>query len=584
MRIALIGQPNCGKSTLFNQVAGYKAETGNFSGTTVNYTESKVRVAGEVVELVDLPGAYTLEALSPAEREAACYLRSNEVDVIVNVVDASRLALGLELTLELLPLNKPVILALNMMDEADRIGLHIDGLGLQNELGTPVLPLVASKGRGVKSVFLKALEAGRKGIDRSHLNGCKQACEEEAGAIVSRLTEDFADERHSQARLLVQKYVRQGERRLSMRDRLDDVLLHPIWGYAVLLFVLFLFFQAVYSLGQLIEPPLLAFFEAVTRGVLSPFGAGTLLAEILLGVLQGIAAGVAIVLPYLLPFLFGLGVLEDIGYLPRVAFLMDALMHRIGLHGKAIVPFILGYGCNVPAVMSTRTLEEPRDRYLAAALATLVPCAARLAVVFGLVAFYLGPMAAFALYLFNLLVIALTGRILSNLMPEDTPGLILEMPTYRIPTLKNVTGKAWFRVREFVVEAWPILIAGSAILAALNYFDAAVAFNWLVRPLTWSLGLPAEVGVPLIFGILRKELSLVMLGQALGTVNFDAALSMPQMVTYAAFVMFYLPCLATLSVLRRELGTRAMLSIAALTIGVAQIAAWVAWGVTEFLL
>ncbi len=569
MRIALIGQPNCGKSTLFNQVAGYKAETGNFTGTTVKYTESKVRVAGEVVEIVDLPGAYTLEALSPAEREATSYLRSNKVDVVINVVDASRLALGLELTLELLSLNKPVILALNMMDEADRLGLHIDGLGLQKELGTPVLPLVASKGRGVKGVFLKALEVGKNGLKTKDTKGTK---------------EDGAGERHGQARILAQKFVQHGVRRISRRDRLDDVLLHPLWGYVVLLFILFLFFQAVYGIGQLIEPPLLAFFDAITQGALSPFKADTLLSEIILGVMQGIAAGVAIVLPYLLPFLFGLGVLEDIGYLPRVAFLMDALMHRIGLHGKAVVPFILGYGCNVPAVMSTRTLEEPRDRYLAAALATLVPCAARLAVVFGLVAFYLGPLAAFALYLFNLLVIAVTGRILNSLMPEDTPGLILEMPTYRIPTLKNVTGKAWFRMREFVVEAWPLLIVGSAILAALNYFNAAVVFNWLVRPMTWSLGLPAEVGVPLIFGILRKELSLVMLGQALGTVNFDTALSIPQMVTYATFVMFYLPCLATLAVLKRELGTRAMLAIASLTVVVAQVAAWIAWGVTVILL
>lgn len=569
MRIALIGQPNCGKSTLFNQVAGYKAETGNFTGTTVKYTESKVRVSANVVEIVDLPGSYTLEALSPAEREAASYLRSKEVDVIINVVDASRLAPGLELTLELLLLNKPVIVALNMMDEADRLGLRIDGPGLQRELGTPVLPLVASKGRGVKGLFLKALAVGQ-GTEstistRYKMNG-------------------VSAERHIQARKLAQEYVKQGERRISRRDQLDDVLLHPVWGYAILLFILFLFFQAVYGIGQLIEPPLLMFFETITQGALSPFGSDTLVSEIILGVMQGIAAGVAIVLPYLLPFLFGLGVLEDIGYLPRVAFLMDALMHRIGLHGKAIVPFILGYGCNVPAVMSTRTLEEPRDRYLAAALATLVPCAARLAVVFGLVAFYLGPLAAFALYLFNLLVIAITGRILSNMMPEDTPGLILEMPTYRIPTLKNVFGKAWFRVREFVVEAWPILIAGSAVLAILNFYNAAIVFNWVVRPLTWSLGLPSEVGVPLIFGILRKELSLVMLGQALETVNFDTALSVPQMVTYATFVMFYIPCLATLAVLRRELGTRAMLVITLLTVVVAQFAAWIAWGVTAIFL
>jgi ferrous iron transport protein B len=224
--------------------------------------------------------------------------------------------------------------------------------------------------------------------------------------------------------------------------------------------------------------------------------------------------------------------------------------------------------------MSTRTLEEPRDRYLAAALATLVPCAARLAVVFGLVAFYLGPIPAFALYLFNLLVIAVTGRILSKLMPEDSPGLILEMPTYRVPTLKNVLSKAWFRVREFVVEAWPILIVGSAVLSILNYYQAATIFNSIVRPVTWSLGLPSEVGVPLIFGILRKELSLVMLGQALGTVDFSAVLSTGQMVVYATFVMFYLPCLATLSVLRRELGTRAMLTISSLTVMVAMIASW----------
>jgi len=558
----LIGQPNCGKSTLFNQVAGYKAETGNFTGTTVKFTESKVRVAGKVIEIVDLPGTYTLEAQSPAEREAASYLASNEVDAIINVVDASRLSLGLELTLELLPLNKPLILALNMMDEADRLGLHIDGLGLQNELGTSVLPLVASKGRGVKGVFLKALETEKNG---SGVMDTNYRCAEPS------------DERHLQARELAQKFVLQGERRVSLRDRFDDILLHPAWGYVVLLFVLFLFFQAVYGIGQLIEPPLLALFDALTLGALSPFEGESLLSEIIVGVMQGITAGIAIVLPYLMPFLFGLGVLEDIGYLPRVAFLMDALMHRIGLHGKAIIPFILGYGCNVPAVMSTRTLEEPRDRYLAAALATLVPCAARLAVVFGLVAFYLGPLAAFALYLFNLLVIAVTGRVLNSLMPEDTPGLILEMPTYRIPTLKNVTGKAWFRVREFVVEAWPLLIAGSAVLAALNFFNGALAFNLLVRPLTWSLGLPAEVGVPLIFGILRKELSLVMLGQALGTVNFDTALTIPQLVTYATFVMFYLPCLATLSVLQRELGTRAMLTIAGLTVVVALIAAWIAW-------
>ena len=428
----------------------------------------------------------------------------------------------------------------------------------------PVLPLVASKGRGVIGLFIKALEVGRKKEEK-----------------IQNKESEFqnAEERHSLAVALAKKFVMQGERRIIWRDSLDNILLHPVWGYAIMLFVLFLFFQIVYGIGKITEPPLLAFFVWVTNIVMSPFAAESLLAQIMLGVFQGIAAGVAIVLPYLLPFLLGLGLLEDVGYLPRVAFLMDSFMHRIGLHGKAIVPFILGYGCNVPAVMSTRTLEESRDRYIAAALATLVPCAARLAVVFGLVAFYLGPVAAFALYIFNLFVIALTGKILSKMTAENSPGLIMEMPPYRVPTLKNVIGKSWFRVREFVVEAWPILIAGSAVLAILNYFNSAHFFNMLVRPVTWLLGLPAQVGVPLIFGILRKELSLVMLGQALGTSDFSKVLTSEQMLVYATFVMFYLPCLATLAVLRRELGTRAMLTISTLTVIIAMLAALAVRGV-----
>ena len=563
MRFALVGRPNCGKSTLFNQVAGYKAETGNFHGTTVTFTESKVRVAGQVVEVVDLPGTYTFSGSNPAEAVAKDYLASRDVDVIINVADASHLAQSLELTLELLSVKRPLILALNMMDEAARMGLKINGPGLQKKLGVTVLPLVASKGRGVRGLFVSAKEmVGR----------------EDAYEARFPVGEDDALARHRLGQELAAEFVSQGARTLSWRDRLDDVLLHPVWGYAALLVTLLAFFQTVYGIGRLTEPPLLALFDRLMTAATSPLEKSSFWFVLVNGTLQGVAAGVAIVLPYLLPFLLGLGVLEDVGYLPRVAFLMDALMHRIGLHGKAIVPFILGYGCNVPAVMSTRTLEEPRDRFIAAALATLVPCAARLAVVFGLVAFYLGPLAALGLYLFNLFVIALTGRLLSSLMPEDTPGLILEMPPYRVPTLKAVFNKAWFRIREFVVEAWPTLIAGSAVLATLQFFNLAGVFNLLARPFTWLLGLPAEVGVPLIFGILRKELSLVMLGQALGSMDFGSVMSPAQIFTFTVFVMFYVPCVATLIMLKRELGTKGMLWITALTVVVALAAGLVARG------
>ena len=193
-------------------------------------------------------------------------------------------------------------------------------------------------------------------------------------------------------------------------------------------------------------------------------------------------------------------------------------------------------------------------------------------------------MAALGLYVFNLFVIALTGRILTHLLPEDAPGLILEMPPYRVPTLKAVFNKAWFRIREFVVEAWPTLIVGSGVLAVLSYFNLAIYFNLLIRPVTWVLDLPAAVGVPLIFGVLRKELSLVMLGQALGTMNFATAMTPTQLLTFTVFVMFYVPCVATLIMLRRELGTKGMLWITLLTVVVALVAALAVRGVAFFIL
>ena len=565
MRFALIGQPNCGKSTLFNQVAGYKAETGNFSGTTVTFTESKLRLNGKIITLADLPGTFTLRGSNPAEAEVMRFINSHEVDAIINVVDATHLTQSLELTLELLAVKRPLVVAMNMMDEASRLGMKIDGEALMSKLGVPVLPLVASRGHGVKALFLKTLDTAQ------HPN-----TERDSGWI----NQDPVH-RHKLAGDLAESIVSQGERRVSWRDRLDDVLLHPVWGFLALVVILFIFFQIVYGLGRTIEAPLLPWFNTLSSQTANFFGVGSFWGELTSGIVQGITGGVAVVLPYLIPFLFGLGVLEDVGYLPRIAFLMDGLMHRLGLHGKAIVPFILGYGCNVPAVMSTRILEERKDRIIASTLAVLVPCAARLSVVFGLVAFYMGPLWALGIYLFNMFVIALTGRVLTRLLPEDTPGLILEMPTYRIPTLKSVLNKTWFRVREFIVEAWPLLIAGSAVLAGLSYFKLGTVIDGLVRPFTWLLGLPAQTGVPLIFGILRKELSLIMLRQALGVTDFSTALLPAQMLVFSVFVVFYIPCLATLSALRRELGWKSMLAVSALTVVIAMAAGMLVRGVAS---
>jgi ferrous iron transport protein B len=632
MRIALIGQPNCGKSTLFNQVAGYKAETGNFSGTTVTFTESKVRVMGDVVDVVDLPGTYSLAGTNPAEREVIRYLTSNAVDVVVNVLDASHLSYGLAMTVELLELDVPMVLALNMMDEADRIGIRVDVEKLQDLIGAPVIPMIASKGRGIKPLFVQAYQVGREkklptqpryssdlerdletliydleGVE-SHLKPRalaikmlegdeelladiikqKPSIRKDLEAINKSLRQDRGQsaewvingERSGLADNISKEVIQQGKRKITFRDKLDDVLLHPLFGYFFLILILYIFFQLVYSIGGFLEPPLMDLFGQLETWLLSLFNDSKgFFPQITVALVQGISGGVAIVLPYLVPFLFGLGMLEDVGYLPRVAFLMDALMHKLGLHGKSIVPFILGFGCNVPAIMSTRILEDKRERFISAALSTMVPCAARLAVVFGLVAYYLGPILALLIYIFDLFVIAVTAKVLSKLVPDESPGLILEMPVYRIPTFRTVSRKAWWRIREFIVEAWPLLIVGSVILSIFNYLNIAIYLDTLVRPLSWLLGLPSQVGVPLIFGILRKELSLVMLGQALGSMNFSMVLTPVQMITYAVFVVFYIPCLATMIVIRKELGGKMMWQIAGLTTLIATLAGLVARGV-----
>lgn len=611
MVIAFIGQPNCGKSTIFNYFSGYKAAISNFPGTTVKYHVSRVTLRGEELTCVDLPGVYSLTSGDQAELESRNYLLKGEVDVIVNVIDASLLSRSLELTLELMSLERPMVVALNMMDEAARKGISLQPTKLSHLLGVPVVCTVASQGKGLTELLETAVDAGHLQV-RPAQTVFSRDVEEEIAELSDRLDPALAEELRLPWRFFVLKLLEDdpylleemGRRdadlipiiknhqiilsqmhgrppetviaserhalavnlfeqvakvtpaeKPSFRDRLDRIATHKVWGYAILILVLGLFFQAVFRLGQYAEEFLISYLNWAQKLAQGWLGADSLayyaVGE---GLLMGIFGGVAIVLPYLLPFLLGLALLEDSGYLPRVAFLMDNFMHLLGLHGKSIIPFILGYGCSVPAVMATRILESPRDRLVVALLAVLIPCSARSVVIFSLVAYAIGPYWALGVYLFNLLVIALLGRLSTLLLPEVSPGLVMEIPEYRLPTWGNVWRKSWHSLKDFIVVAWPILIVGSTVLSLLKYYGFEAYINDALRPLTALLGLPAAVGVTLIFGVMRKELSLVMLSAALGTPDIQAALTREQLLTFTVFILFYIPCAATIAALSRETG------------------------------
>ena len=624
MKIALVGQPNSGKSTIFNAVAGYKSVTSNLPGTTVAYMEGRVRLNGDIYDLVDFPGTYSLSSTNEAEAQVSKYLLREKFDLIINIIDASQLGRSLPLTLELIDLGIPIIVALNMMDEASRKGIEIDVEELAQLLNLPVQTTIASKNLGVRDLFQDAkevIENGKENVPQSI------ACQRDVEEIITELEEVIQNkyskkfiypsrflaiklleddhyyqeilahqngtmitkkvnnlqqklvqlrgkpqdsvlvlERHAMAMDIYGKIVKIVHPHRDWRDKLDNVVMHRVGGYVILLTILLSFFYIIFEFGALFEGLLLTGFEDLQNILSDQLNQQTFWFHLIQSIVWGISGGIAIVLPYLIPFLIGLTILEDIGYLPRVAFLMDTFMHRIGLHGTSIIPAVLGYGCNVPAVMATRILPSRRDKIIAAVISSMVPCSARSVVIFGLVAFYLGPLWAFAIYLFNIVVISLTGKVLSMLMPEVTPGMILEIPPYRWPSFQVVQKKTWFRIKEFIIVAWPILILGSIVLGLLEYFQLDKLINQGLSPLTILLGLPAVVGTTLIFGVLRKELSLIMLTQAIGTTQILSVLSTTQVLTFTIFITFYIPCIATMAVLAKELNRFWMTAVILITL------------------
>jgi len=626
--VALAGNANVGKSSIFNQLTGLGQIVGNWPGKTVEIAEGVLLHHGKHIKVIDLPGIYSLSTYSQEEIVSREYIALEHPDVVVNVVDATALERNLFFTLQLLEMGTPLVIALNLVDAAKKKGITIDEERLQQLLGAPVVPTIATKGIGVHEIIDEAIKQAAKqspadkniirygpeiekrieklervlaGIDIGYplrwtaiklLEGDSEIVSKvgekhpdvtvAANILAAEITEIhkepcsnvIASERYAvSARIVKEIQISQEPKKPSMSERLDSLSMHGVWGY-VLIFTIMLSILMFMSLfGGWLSETLRNLFESVNPHVIGlwPDLAWN-------GGVVGFYATLSVALGFILPFYLILGVLEDSGYLPKIAYLMDRPCHTIGLHGKACIPLLLGFGCNVPACVGCRIMETKRDRLITVFLSTLVPCSARTVVILGLVGAYVGVQWAIALYVVDFMLIFVIGRILNRLLPGVSVGIIMEMPPYRLPSGKVVAKQAWNRFKPFLITALPLIIIGSIVIEAMRITNVLSLVSTALSPVTvvW-LGLPAFTGFLFIFGVIRKEAALVLLTTAAGTPDIRAVMSPVQMIVFALVIMIYVPCVATIAALIRETGWKNATLITFSEIGLAVLLGGIAF-------
>jgi ferrous iron transport protein B len=558
--ILLLGNPNTGKSAIFSRLTGAKVIASNYPGTTVEYTKGIMRLpGGEKVEILDIPGIYSLDISSRAEEVAVNMIKQG--DLIINVIDATNLERNLNLTVQVFKKFRiPAVIALNMTDIARHHGINIDTEKLSAKLGLPVVHTIALSGEGIKELTDRLAHARIPEIKYT---------DKEKWNYIGNIVEDVQKTEH---------------RHPTFGENLADITVHPILGLVFALLVLFVSFMTIRIIGEsfiryAMEPVFNGLYKPLLESLSGLLGENTIIHKLLIGNLinqgidfrqsfgllsTGLYIPIAEVLPYVFSFYIVLTLLEDIGYLPRLGILVDNLMHRIGLHGLSVISMFLAFGCNVPGALATRVLESRKERFITSTLmAIAIPCMAQIAMISGLLGKYGAP-GFFTLFIILFLVWLFTGMILKKYIKGESPEILVDIPPYHYPYPEAIVKKVWMRIRHFIAEAIPFVLLGVFIVDILYLVGFMELMGKIFAPVIIKVfGLPAEAISALLVGFLRKDVAIGMLA--------PLELNFRQLIVASTVLTIYFPCVATFIVLLKELGIRDMVKSALIMLTTALI-------------